>query len=198
MGRCTFRDDGAGELFCSRTTHFAITHGSDGGVHPLNRRATITLPSKAAASGALLASSREDDTPCPSRRPSIFLKRAARGRDQGFLDRSSLAERSQFFCYTRHLNETTKLHPNMVKMGAGAESSHTTNLGQQNQPFSKGCWMVKVLGLVSGVPQPINGSAETIGESCTKSQSAAPGPPPTSLKRLRAGAGTGAGAAPAA
>ena len=84
MGTWRFRADIVGDLFrLVRTGKFDALLSSDADLHVLNRRATIGLPSKAAASGAQLASSRENDAPCPSRRRPFFPKpRCARQVDQ--------------------------------------------------------------------------------------------------------------------
>ena len=60
MGLWTPRADIVGDLFKQRTCNFVfeVADGSVAGVHKLNRRATVALPSKAASSGALLRSSR--------------------------------------------------------------------------------------------------------------------------------------------
>ena len=61
MGLWPNRADIVGDLFANKTYEFGVTDGSDAIGHVLNRRATVALPSKAAASGALLRSSCESD-----------------------------------------------------------------------------------------------------------------------------------------
>ena len=90
MGTRWSRADIVGELFCSRTPEFATTLTSSADHRARNRRATSTLPSKAAASAAEHSNSRENDAPCPSRRRPFFSKaRYARQVEQSRLHRGS-------------------------------------------------------------------------------------------------------------